>query len=158
MSKPRYQDVRSNQIQKFNDAGGAEIKVIAGNYQGHAGPVTGIAVDPLYLDVSVPPHSAFVHQIPAGYNAFAYIFQGEGEIQHEEGGDRVSIRAPRLVVFKDGVSVQVITKEKPVRFLLVSGKPLHEPVARYGPFVMNTKEEIEQTLQELRRGTFIQKG
>lgn len=154
MSKPRYQDIRSNQIQTLTAQGGAEVKVVAGKYGSTEGPVTGIAADPLYLDVSVPPNGSFVHQIPEGYNTFAYFFQGEGEIAD---GDReqISVRAPRLVVFNDGVSIRVTTREHPARFLLVSGKPLHEPVARYGPFVMNTKQEIEQTLEELRKGTFI---
>lgn len=155
MSKPRYQDIRSNQIQTLHDQGGAEVKVVAGKYGTIQGPVTGIALDPLYLDVSIPPQSTFVHQIPEGYNSFAYFFQGEGEITAEDGGEKILIKAPRLAVLKDGVALRVTTREVPVRFLLVSGKPLNEPVARYGPFVMNSKQEIEQTLEELRRGTFI---
>jgi redox-sensitive bicupin YhaK (pirin superfamily) len=151
MTKPRYQDIRSAQIPEVESAEGARIRVVAGQAENTTGPVTGIAADPSYLDVSVPSHSIFNREIPKGHNAFAYVFEGTGMF----GIESVKISAPRLVVWADGDSIQVTTKDQPVRFLLVSGQPLHEPVARYGPFVMNTKEEIEQTLLDLRRGTFV---
>jgi len=153
MMPPNYQDIRSAEIPVIQSAEGAEIRIVAGEYEGgHHGPVRGIPdVEPEYLDVTVPPYSVFHHAISSSHNAFSYVFQGEGMF----GPDGTVIRGPQLLVWGDGDSVQVRTGDSAVRFLLVSGKPLHEPVARYGPFVMNTREEIEQTLEELRKGTFI---
>ena len=127
--------------------------MIAGEHGNVTGPVEKIAADPRYLDIAVPAHSTITQQIPAGHSAFAYLFEGTG-VFPAKGEDAV-ISAPKLVVFGDGDHVTVKTTDAPVRFLLVSGKPLDEPVARYGPFVMNTREEIEQALEDLRRGTFI---
>ena len=119
------------------------------------GPVTGIAANPIYLDVFVPAHASLVQPIHRGHTAFAYVFEGEAKFVGDDKDDGTMISHPRLVVLGDGDYVKVVTGATPVRFLLVSGKPLHEPIARYGPFVMNTEEEIEQTLQELRQGTFV---
>ncbi len=151
MTRPRYQDIRSHEIPEFKREGGTTLRVIAGVIDEVQGPVTGIAVDPLYLDVFVPPHTSFIQPINRGHTAFAYVF--EGKAKFEENGAMVS--HPRLVVWSDGDNIRVTTEESPVRFLLVSGKPLHEPIARYGPFVMNTREQIEQALLDLRRGTFV---
>lgn len=150
MTKPRYQEIRSDQIPQVQREGGAVIRVITGKVDGITGPVTEIAADPIYLDVFVPSHASFTQQINKGHAAFAYVF--EGEASFAENGTVTP--PPRLVVWGDGDHVNVITAENPVRFLLVSGKPLHEPIARHGPFVMNTREEIEQALQDLRQGTF----
>ncbi len=106
----------------------------------------------MYLDVAVAPHGSFSLPIRRGHSAFAYVFEGEGKF----GPEKRSVTRPRLVVWDDGDSVEVRTEESAVRFLLVAGKPLNEPIARYGPFVMNTKAEIEQTLRELQAGTFAQ--
>jgi redox-sensitive bicupin YhaK (pirin superfamily) len=113
------------------------------------GPVSGIAADPVYFDVSVRAHASFTREIARGHSAFAYVFEGEAAFDDQ----RVS--HTRLVVLGDGDYVKVVTAESSVRFLLVSGKPLNEPIARYGPFVMNTREEIEQALRDLRQGTFV---
>jgi redox-sensitive bicupin YhaK (pirin superfamily) len=151
MTAPRYQDIRSNEIPVFRNDTGAKIRVIAGNVDGMSGPVRGIAADPTYLDVFVPARASFVQPIPEKDSAFAYLFEGEARFD-----DRATIvAAPRLVVWSEGDRVEVTTAESPVRFLLVSGKPLHEPIARYGPFVMNTRAEIEQALADLRQGTFV---
>jgi len=155
MTKPRYQDIRAAEIPEIKKEGGARIRVITGTIDGVSGPVTGIAANPIYLDVFVPAHSAFIQPIHLGHTAFAYVFEGEGKFAGDEKADGATVSHPRLVVLGDGDSVKVVTGKTPVRFLLVSGKPLHEPIARYGPFVMNTEEEIEQTLQELRQGTFV---
>ena len=150
MTNPRYQNIAANEIPEVSRKESARIRVIAGTVDGVTGPVTGIAADPIYLDVSVPSRASFAQPISRGHSAFAYVFEGEANF----GGKIVP--NPRLVVFDDGDFVEVTTADSPVRFLLVSGKPLGEPIARYGPFVMNTQEEIEQTLRELQQGTFAQ--
>jgi redox-sensitive bicupin YhaK (pirin superfamily) len=155
MTKPRYQDIRSAEIPEIKKENGARIRVITGTVDEVGGPVTGIAANPTYLDVFVPAHASFIQPIHRGHTAFAYVFEGEAKFAGDDKDDGTMISHPRLVVLGDGDYVKVITGETPVRFLLVSGKPLNEPIARYGPFVMNTEEEIEQTLQELRQGTFV---
>ena len=155
MTKPRYQDIRSSKIPEIKKVGGARIRVITGTVDGVSGPVTGIAANPIYLDVSVPAHASFTQPIERGHTAFAYVFEGAAKFAGDEKEDGTMVSHLRLVVLGDGDYVKVITGATAVRFLLVSGKPLHEPIARYGPFVMNTKEEIEQTLQELSEGTFV---
>ncbi len=154
MSKPRYQDIPSNEIPEIKREGGARIRVITGTIDGISGPVTGIAADPTYLDVFVPPHTSFTQPVSLGHTAFAYVFEGEAAFDGDDEGAVERISGPRLGVWGDGDYIKVVTAENPVRFLLVSGKPLHEPIARYGPFVMNTREEIEQALLDLRQGTF----
>lgn len=155
MTQPRYQDIRSAQIPEVVRENGARIRVIAGTADGIPGPVTGIAADPTYLDVSVPAKSSFVYGLESAHNTFAYVFEGKGRFAAIEQQSGAEVSHPTLVVFEDGDSLEVVTTDEPVRFLLVAGKPLHEPIARYGPFVMNTKEEIEQTLADLRLGTFV---
>src|SRR6058998_841814 len=155
MTKPRYQDIRSGEIPEIKRAAGVRVRVITGRVDNTSGPVTGIAANPIYLDVFVPAHSSFVQPIERGHTAFAYVFEGEAKFVGDDKDDGTMISHPRLVVLGDGDYVKVVTSATPVRFLLISGKPLHEPIARYGPFVMNTEEEIEQTLQELRQGTFV---
>jgi quercetin 2,3-dioxygenase len=150
MSRPRYQGVLANEIPEVQ-AAGATIRIITGSVDGVDGPVKGIAADPTYLDVSLPPNSSFTRQIPQGQTAFAYLFDGEALFD----GDGDGIKHTRLIVFGDGDYVNVRTKDISVRFLLVSGNPLNEPIARYGPFVMNTRGEIEQALRDLRDGTFV---
>jgi quercetin 2,3-dioxygenase len=155
MTKPRYQDIRAAEIPEIKKEGRARIRVITGTVEGVSGPVTGLAANPIYLDVFVPAHASFNQPIQRGHTAFAYVFEGEGKFVGDENEDSTRVSHPRLVVLSDGDYVKVVTGETPVRFLLVSGKPLHEPIARYGPFVMNTQEEIEKTLLELRQGTFV---
>ena len=155
MTKPRYQDIRSNTIPEIKTTDGARIRVITGTVDGVSGPVSEIAADPTYLDVFVPAHASFTHPIQRGHTAFVYVFEGEARFGGHDGVEGTTISSPTLAVLGDGDTVQVTTGESPVRFLLVSGKPLHEPMARYGPFVMNTQEEIRQTLLELSQGTFV---
>lgn len=155
MTKPRYQEIRSGEIPEIKKEDGTRIRVITGTVDGVLGPVTGIAADPIYLDVSAPAHSSFVQSIERGHAAFVYVFEGEAKFAGADKEDGTMISSPKLAVLGDGDYVKVVTGATPVRFILVSGKPLHEPIARYGPFVMNTQEEIEQTLRELRQGTFV---
>jgi redox-sensitive bicupin YhaK (pirin superfamily) len=119
-------------------------------YAGVRGPVTEIAADPTYLDVKLGTRVRFTESIEAGHAAFAYLFEGNAEFGGKE------VEATRMVIFGDGNQVEVTAGSEGARFLLVSGKPLGEPIARYGPFVMNTEEEIRQALHDLRNGTFVQ--
>jgi redox-sensitive bicupin YhaK (pirin superfamily) len=155
MTRPRYQEVRSAEIPEIKKEGGMRIRVITGTIDGVGGPVSEIAANPIYLDVFVPAHTSFSQTIERGHTAFAYVFEGEAEFAADAKGGGARVAHPKLVVLGDGDYVKVVTAETPVRFLLVSGKPLREPIARHGPFVMNTREEIEQTLRELRQGTFV---
>jgi quercetin 2,3-dioxygenase len=155
MMTPRYQEIRSAQIPEIKDQGGATVRVITGTVGKVSGPVTGIAAKPIYLDVLLPAGASFVQPIERGHAAFAYVFEGEARFVSGDQGNVTTISSPRLAVLSDGNEVNVVAGDRPTRFLLVSGKPLLEPIARYGPFVMNTEEEIEQTLRELREGTFV---
>ena len=155
MSRPRYQDVPSARIPEVAREDGVRIRVIAGEVDGVRGAVTEIYADPEYLDVHVPAGRSFGQAVPRGHTAFAYVFEGEGVFGAGGDGSGRKVPSPRLVVFGDGDGVLVRTDRHPVRFLLLSGKPLGEPIARYGPFVMNTNEEIEQALADLRNGTFV---
>jgi redox-sensitive bicupin YhaK (pirin superfamily) len=155
MTPPRYQDIRSAEIPEIKMKDGARIRVITGTIGEVQGPVTGIAAAPIYMDVFVPAHASFSQPIERGHTAFAYVFEGEAKFAGDDKEDGTMISHLRLVVLGDGDWLKVTTGEIPVRFLLVSGKPLNEPIARYGPFVMNTQDEIKQTLYELRMGTFV---
>ena len=155
MTKPRYQDIRAAEIPAVEVEGGAQVRIIAGTVNGVTGPVVGVAADPTYLDVSVPARSSFSHHIPLGHTAFAYVFEGAGNFTGVASDNGDKITHPKLVTWGDGDTVKIATGAAPVRFLLVSAQPLREPIARYGPFVMNTREEIEQALADLRHGTFV---
>ena len=154
MSPPRYQDVSAKTIPEIAGKDGARIRVVAGTLGDVRGAVTDIAADPVYLDVLLPPRAAYRERIARGHTAFAYVFEGRVMFPGP-GREEVAVTHPRLVVLGDGDEVRVTTGDQAGRFLLVSGKPLHEPIARYGPFVMNTRAEIEQALEDLRRGTFV---
>ncbi len=151
MTRPRYQDVAAAKIPQVTRPDGVAIRVVAGSAEGVAGAVKEIYAEPEYLDVSMPARRTFEQPVPRGHTALAYVFQGE--VSFGEAGSPVA--ATRLVILGDGEVVRARTGERAARFLLLSGRPLGEPIARYGPFVMNTAEEIEQTIRELRDGSFI---
>ena len=151
MSKPSYQEIGDRKIPEVAH-GNAKIRVVAGKVGDVEGAIADIAANPTYLDVTLPRKETFAYPVPRGHAAFAYVFRGEAVI------DGRPIPAPKLVVFSDGDSVSLRAGEEGARFLLVSGRPLNEPVARYGPFVMNTRGEIEQALSDLRRGCFEWRG
>ncbi|MGH9962254.1 MAG: pirin family protein, partial [Pyrinomonadaceae bacterium] len=155
MTKPRSQEIESDQIPTIVEENGIQIRIIAGRVRDASGAVKEIAADPSYLDVSIPANILFAHPITGGSTAFAYVFDGAGIFGLTSEDDGQQISASRLVVFDDGDEVRIRASEEGVRFLLISGKPLNEPIARYGPFVMNTEEEIEEALLDLRRGTFV---
>ncbi len=152
MMKPRYRDVRTKDIPEHHSEKGIKVKVICGRYKGLVGPVKDIICDPEYLDVSVPAGGKFEHTVKKGNTVFAYVLDGEG-IFHPEIKKRIS--KENLVLFSDGEGVDIEASEKPLRFLLISGKPIGEPVAWYGPIVMNTEEELRLAFEEYQNGTFI---
>jgi redox-sensitive bicupin YhaK (pirin superfamily) len=156
MTQPRYQEFGKEQIVHV-ERNGARIRIIAGQVGEARGPVSEIAISPTYLDVSVPAGGRFSHAVAPGHTVFAYVFEGQGNFGPAGNGGR-TVASRALVVFGDGERVEARTGDGPVRFLLVSGKPLNEPIARYGPFVMNTRDEIEQALRDLRAGTFVKTG
>jgi redox-sensitive bicupin YhaK (pirin superfamily) len=149
MSKPRYQEIKADKIPVFEKEG-VKVKVIAGEVDNVKGAVSEIYAEPNYLDVMLDPNGTFIHPIAKGHNAFAYIFEGSAEFDDDGKG----IETNRLVIFNDGDFVKITADEHGARFLLVSGKPLNEPVSRYGPFVMNTREEIHTAIKDLQNGTF----
>jgi len=158
MTEPRYRGVESSQIQKIEHEDGEVIKVIAGEFEGIEGAVTDIYADPTYLDVYVPAKSSMEIPVNDGHVVLAYVFEGEGvfgdfELDSPEKGS--AIKATNMVIFDEGNIIRVYTENDAVRFLLMSGKPLNEPVARYGPFVMNTHEEIEEAIHDLQNNTFV---
>ena len=177
MTKPRYQDVRAAQVPEVRRRDGSLIRVVAGEVDGVPGAVGEIYAEPEYLDVSLVAGATFAQPVPRGHAAFAYVFQGEGRFgvgarpgdgvgaRPGDGvgarpGDGVSrdgepLSALCLALFADGDEVRVEASDGPVRFLLVSGRPLNEPIARYGPFVMNTREELQLALGDLRAETFV---
>jgi len=157
MTQPRYQNITSAQIPEIQREDGVKIRVIAGQVDGVSGPVKAIVAEPTYLDVSIPSGATFYRSIERGHAAFAYVFEGAGFFESGAKDTEQAIAQPRLIVFDDGDRVTANASDQGVRLLLVSGKPLHEPIARYGPFVMNTQAEIEQALQDLKNGTFIKK-
>ncbi len=169
MTAPRYQDVTAADIPEITDDDGTRVRVICGEFWGRSGPVDGIASAPRYLDVWVPPGRRTTLPAEAARNTFAYVFEGEGDFRNSsaprgvltEGsnGDDTLVRETTgnrsLVLFDRGDDVTVQAGERGIRFLLVSGRPIQEPVAWYGPIVMNTQQELRQAWQELQDGTFI---
>jgi quercetin 2,3-dioxygenase len=152
MSRPKYRDLQAARLAETKTDEGASVRVIAGEAQGgrFSGPVEGLAVAPKFLDVVLPPGATFREAVPRGHTAFAYVDNGEVRF----GSEKKAARAPSLVIFGDGELVEAAAGAEGGRFLLAAARPLNEPIARYGPFVMNTRAEIEQTLEDLRRGRF----
>jgi hypothetical protein len=148
MGQPRYQEVTAASIPSTTKDG-ATVRVVAGEFNGTRGPVTEIAASPLYMDVKLAAASKFVLPVPSGHTALAYVFEGKGKFAVQE------VESVRMIVFGDGDQIEV-ESETGVQFMLIAGMPFREPIVPYGPFVMNTVEEIQQTLAELRNGTFIQ--
>ena len=153
MTRPRYRDLPSARLAETELEGGARVRVIAGPAaEGRlAGPVEGLAVAPQFIDVTLPPGATFREAVARGHTAFAYLDRGEARF----GPEPRAVRAPALVVFADGDLVEASAGPGGGRFLLAAARPLNEPIARHGPFVMNTRAEIEQALRDLRNGTFI---
>jgi redox-sensitive bicupin YhaK (pirin superfamily) len=169
MTKPRYQDVVAKDIPEVVDDDGTAVRVICGDFWGRKGPIEGVAADPRYLDVSVPPGRTKRLAVETSRHAFAYVFAGSGSFRDasdpravltEETATGATMRDHdtknrSLVLFDRGDEVVVQAGDDGIRFLLVSGKPIEEPVAWYGPIVMNTNEQLQQAISELQSGTFI---
>ncbi|KPJ99844.1 MAG: pirin [Nitrospira bacterium SG8_35_4] len=169
MILPRYRDVKEGQIPKVTLENGVELKIICGKSGKTSGPVKDIVIDPEYMDITVPPKTEYLHPTKPGHTVLAYVIGGSATFCREkkpftydaEGVNYFDMQKDplldneTLVLFKDGDHVVVGTEEKSVRFLLISGKPLHEPVAWYGPIVMNTEEELRIAFDEYEKGTFI---
>ncbi len=148
MSTPRYQEVSAGEIPVV-EKDGVTVRLVAGELNGTRGPVTEITAAPLYMDVKLAPGSKFILPTPSGHTALAYVFEGAGEF-----GDQV-VESVSMAVFNDDGDQIEVKSEAGVQFMLIAGAPFKEPIVPYGPFVMNTQEEIRQTIQELRNGTFI---
>jgi quercetin 2,3-dioxygenase len=167
MTAPRYQEVKTPDIPEVTDDDGTKVRVVCGRFWGVAGPVDGVAADPIYLDVSVPPGHRKTLPVETTRHAFAYVFAGSGRFSDASGPMPVRTdfigTAPSsdyadnrsLVLFDRGDEVTVQAGPEGIRFLLVSGQPLEEPVAWHGPIVMNTQEQLRQAFDELQRGTFL---
>ncbi|NNF00500.1 MAG: pirin family protein [Pyrinomonadaceae bacterium] len=155
MMRPRYQEFKSAEVPVVTAKDGAVIKVLAGEVDETKGLVKDIEANPTYIDVTLEGGVDFAKSIPKGHSVFAYVFEGAAEFGGNDTDEATLVEAPRLVVFKDGDLVKIKASERVARFLLVSGQPLGEPIARYGPFVMNTREEIQQALTDLQTGAFV---
>lgn len=169
MTAPRYQDIQANDIPEVTDDDGTHVRVVVGDFWGKQGPVEGVAADPRYLDISVAPNKTKRLAVENSRHAFAYVFAGSGSfrdasqplpvqtelvgVSDEATPSRLGNRS--LVVFDSGDEITVTAGDEGVRFLLVSGRPLQEPVAWYGPIVMNERSELQQAYAELKNGTFI---
>jgi redox-sensitive bicupin YhaK (pirin superfamily) len=148
MDQPRYQEVTSSSIPVI-EKDGATIRLVAGELDGVRGPVTEIAASPLYMDVKLAPASKFIYPVPAGHTVLAYVFEGTGEFGSEV------VESVSMVVFNDDGDQIEVRSATGVQFMLISGAPFKEPIVPYGPFVMNTVEEIQQAISDLRNGTFV---
>ncbi|MGA8599140.1 MAG: pirin family protein [Bryobacteraceae bacterium] len=169
MTDPRYQDIPSSAIPEITDDDGTQVRVICGEFWGKTGPVEGVAADPNYLDISVPPNHRKRLKVETTRNAFAYVFAGSGvfrdasdpqavltdRVDQREAAPVYDVKNHSLVLFDRGDEITVQAGPEGIRFLLVSGKPIEEPVAWYGPIVMNTQEQLRQAMTDLQEGTFI---
>ncbi|HET6618910.1 MAG TPA: pirin family protein, partial [Dongiaceae bacterium] len=153
MTKPRYQDIDPEKVPVVERADGTRVKVLVGSFDGVSGPVTDVATDPLYLDVTLPAGVSANVPVEAEHNAFAYVFQGTAKIGAGEAAQMVE--RGQLAVLSLGDSVTVEGGAKGSRLILVAGRPLREPVAKYGPFVMNTQDEIRQAIADYQAGKFV---
>lgn len=172
MIDPRYRDVKKNQVPEVKLDNGVQVKIVCGEVKGVKGPVQDIVIDPQYLDITIPPKSTFTYPVKKGHTVFAYVIDGKGYF--DEGRDSYAfemeganycdidrnclIGPENLVIYHDGDHVAISTKEQTMRFLFISGKPINEPVAWYGPIVMNTREELRIAFEEYQNGTFIKHG
>jgi quercetin 2,3-dioxygenase len=171
MMAPRYQGFTADQIPEVILKGDIRVKVICGELDGVMGPVRDVVIDPVYLDVTVPPETTFTHPTKRGHKVFAYVVDGEGYFDPERSAythEVVGINyfdmkrqcacgTENLILFGDGDVVEITTHDQPVRFLLVSGQPIGEPIAWYGPIVMNTQEELQRAFEDYEKGTFIKR-
>jgi quercetin 2,3-dioxygenase len=170
MTAPRYQDIKAAEVPEVIDDDGTRVRVVCGNFWGKRGPVEGVAADPRYLDIFVPPGKRKTLKVEVERHAFAYVFEGSGNFraasapsgvltEKTDGENEILVRERTgnrsLVLFDSGDEISVQAGDEGIRFILVSGKPIKEPVAWYGPIVMNSQAELQQAFAELKQGTFI---
>ncbi|MHB8482999.1 MAG: pirin family protein [Nitrospiria bacterium] len=170
MMKPRYQEIKSVQIPEVKLRSGVKVKIVCGVLEGMTGPVQDIIIEPEYLDVTVPPQTSFIHAVKSGHTVFTYVVEGKGYfdrqrdsyafevigVNYSDFKRECLIGSGSLVLYEhQGGQIEVITEAEPVRFLFVSGKPIGEPVAWYGPIVMNSQQELRTAFEEFQKGTFI---
>ncbi len=170
MTAPRYQDIKAAEVPDVTDDDGTRVRVVCGDFWGKRGPVEGVAADPRYLDVWVPPGKRKTLKVEVERHAFAYVFEGSGDFraasapfgvltEKTDGVNEILVRERTgnrsLVLFDSGDEISVQAGDEGIRFILVSGKPIKEPVAWHGPIVMNSQAELQQAFTELRQGTFI---
>ncbi len=172
MMNPRYRGILAEQVPEVDLNDGIKAKIICGNVNGVEGPVRDVVIDPEYLDIVMPVGATLAHRVKRGHTVFAYVIEGEGYFDpernafaHEVVGEnyfdfnrQCVCAAESLILYEDGDEVVITAERSPLRFLLVSGKPIGEPVAWYGPIVMNTQEELQEAFEEYRQGTFIKHG
>jgi redox-sensitive bicupin YhaK (pirin superfamily) len=151
MSQPRYQEVKAADIPLL-EVDGAGVRVVAGSVAGQRGPVGEIAIDPVYIEVQLKPGASFTYPVPQHHTVLAYIFEGQGVFGDDPGEQ---VQSVAMLVFGAGDQVRVKAGDTGLRFMLMTGAPINEPIVPYGPFVMNTTEEIQQALADLRSGTFV---
>ena len=170
MTAPRYQDIKAAEVPEVIDDDGTRVRVVCGDYWGKRGPVEGVAADPRYLDIFVPPGKRKTLKVEVERHAFAYVFEGSGNFraasapfgvltEKTDGQNEILVRERTgnrsLVLFDSGDEISVQAGDDGIRFILVSGKPIKEPVAWYGPIVMNSQAELQRAFAELKQGTFI---
>jgi redox-sensitive bicupin YhaK (pirin superfamily) len=151
MMEPRYRDIKSDQIPEINTSDGVKIRVICGEVDGVKGSARDIVIKPEFLDVMIPANTEYIHPTKSGHTVFAYVIDGNGLFSKA----KKEAANTNLVLFDDGKQITVTTESKSVHFLLISGKPLNEPIAWRGPIVMNTQEELETAFEDHRNGNFI---
>lgn len=152
MSKPHYQEFPAGAMPVVTPAPGVSVKLIAGELEGKAGPVSGIATQPLYWDIALAPGASWQAPVPATHQAFIYVFEGDAEAGPAES--RHGVQCGQMAVLGQGEHLDVSAGDAGARLLLIAGLPLREPVARYGPFVMNTPQEIQQAFLDYQNGRF----
>ena len=151
MCPPRYQDIPADAVPVVTEENGIAVKVLAGSYHNVAGPINGVATEPVYFDVTLPANKEFEFIVPAGHTAFAYVFEGAVVF----GDDETQVDKEHLVVLSEGERISAHTHDEAGRFILIAGKPFNEPIVQHGPFVMNTADEIRQAITDYQMGKFV---
>ncbi|HEX9815598.1 MAG TPA: pirin family protein [Candidatus Thermoplasmatota archaeon] len=154
MMDPRYQEIQQAHVPVVSVGDGVDARIIAGTLNGVQGPVRDLMVEPEYFDVTMKPNSRFIHRVPRDHTVFSYMVDGRASFDPGTGDE---IDGEHLVIYKPGELVEIETRQKHARFLLVAGKPLREPISWWGPMVMNTRQEIEVAIEEFQNGTFVKK-
>ncbi|GAA0712480.1 pirin family protein [Dokdonella soli] len=153
MGAPRYQDIAPERVPEITPAPGVRVRVLAGRLGEATGPVSGVAVEPLYFDIQLDADARFSVPLPGGHNAFAYVYAGSAEVGAADAAKRIA-RGELAVLDRDGEELLIAAGNEPTRLIVVAGKPLNEPVAKYGPFVMNTPEQIVEAIRDYQAGRF----